>query len=62
MTLFNRRQIDSAIKVLAETDLVKNWASGELKAYGMSIDTPAGQKFYDEKRLEQAQRIISTAK
>jgi hypothetical protein len=44
-----------------ETDLVRKWAQGELKAYGVSEDTPEGKKFFAEKRKKVAEKIISSA-
>lgn len=62
MALFTSRQKSIAIRVLIETTLVKNWALGELRAYGLEPTSVDGQKFLREKRRELAERIISTVK
>jgi len=62
VALFTTRQKAIAIKVLMETTLVKNWALGELKAYGLDPASADGQKFLQEKRKELAERTINTVK
>jgi hypothetical protein len=62
MATFTKRQLDVAIRVLMETDLVKRWAEGELRAYGIGKDTPEGKNFLLKERRKQAEKIISSAK
>ncbi len=62
MTGFQQKTLNTAIDVLMETDLVKRWAKGELKAYGIQEGTPEYDKFYKDKRRAVATKIINTAK
>lgn len=62
MALFNKRQKDVAVKVLMETTLVRNWALGEARAFGVNPESEKGMKFLLDKRRELAERIVSTAK
>jgi hypothetical protein len=56
---FTQHQIDTALQVLMESKLVRNWALGELHAYGLDENTTAGAKFLLEKTKEIALKIIS---
>ena len=47
-----------AVQVMSKSKIVWKWAQGELAAFGLGIDTPAGRKFFEEKCREQAQRLI----
>lgn len=57
---FTQHQIDTAVQVLIESKLVRNWALGELKAYGLNQNSPASQKFLSEKTREIALKIINS--
>lgn len=58
---FTKAQIETAIQVLMETDMVKNWAEGELRAFGVQPDAAAGAKFIEEQKRKVAERIVKTA-
>lgn len=55
---FTEHEIEVAIRVMAKSKSVIEWAQGELRAFGLSVDTPAGKKFFEEKCREQAQRLV----
>lgn len=56
---FTKRQVEAAIQVLKESDLVRHWALGELRAYGVNPDSPAGQEFFSKKTEEIARKILT---
>lgn len=55
---FTPRDREIAIQVMAKSKLVRQWAEGELRAYGLSPDTPIGKKFFEGKCKEQAERLV----
>ena len=61
MAKFTRRELEIAVQVLMETDLVKNWAEGELRAFGIQ-DSTAREKFLEKQKRKIAERIIRTAR
>ena len=55
---FTPHDYETATQVMAKSKIVKKWAQGEAAAFGVSLDTPNGRKFFKEKCQEQAQRIV----
>jgi hypothetical protein len=55
---FTPEEINIAVKVLSRSKHIDQWVRGEMRAFGLSIDTPAGKKFYDTQRIEAARRLI----
>lgn len=55
---FTLHEREVAVRVMAKSKSVREWAEGELRAFGLRLDTPAGKKFFKEKCLEQAQRLV----
>lgn len=55
---FTSHEREVAVRVMMQSKLVRQWAEGELRAFGLSVDTPAGKKFFQEKCREQAQRLV----
>ncbi len=55
---FTPRDREIAIQVMMRSKIVEKWARGEAKAFGVGLDTPAGRKFFEEKRREQAERLV----
>lgn len=55
---FTPHDYEITIRVMARSKIVQKWARGEAEAFGVSLDTPAGRKFFEEKCREQAQRLI----
>ncbi len=49
---------ETAIRVLVHSKMVEKWARGEAEAFGVSLDTPNGRRFFQEKCREQAGRLI----
>jgi len=52
---------EAAIRVLINSKSVVKWARGEMRSFGVDLDSPEGKKFFDEKRREQAIRLIKQA-
>jgi hypothetical protein len=59
---FTKHQLETAIEVLMETDLIRKWAVGELRAYGVPENTPEGRKFVLEQRRKIAEKIVMSAR
>jgi len=55
---FTERDHEIAIQVMAKSKIVQKWARGEARAFGVSLDTPTGKKFFEEKCREQAERLV----
>lgn len=55
---FTPHDYEVAIHIMAKSKIVQDWARGELRAFGLSLDTPAGKKFFEEKCREQAERLV----
>ena len=49
---------ETAVRVMAKSKIVRQWAEGELRAFGLNPDTPTGRKFFEEKCREQATRLV----
>jgi hypothetical protein len=56
--IFTPEEIKIAVKVLSRSKHVENWAKGELRAFGLDINSPQGKKFFNDKRMEYARRLI----
>lgn len=52
------RERKIAVKVMMQSRSSKHWAEGQLKFFGLSMDTPEGQTFYDRARKVYAERIV----
>lgn len=55
---FTKHQIETAIQVLMESRIVRNWVESEAKFLGVDLSTPAGQEFYEREARAAAQRLI----
>lgn len=55
---FTEHEMDVAVRVMMKSKLVREWAEGELRAFGLSLDTVVGKKFLEQKSREQAQRLV----
>jgi hypothetical protein len=55
---FTKRQWETAIMVLVQSQRVIKWVKAEAKAYGVDLNTPEGQKFYERAARAQAESII----
>jgi len=55
---FNKRQVETAIEVVAQSKMVQNWIKGELSSMGILPDSPEGKKFLEQKAREMAYKII----
>jgi hypothetical protein len=59
---FTKNELAIATKVVAETDYVRKWAMGELRAFKVDPASEAGKNFLARKRLELAQKFVNTAR
>lgn len=55
---FTRSEIETAIRVLIESQMVKNWVTSEAKFLEVDLNTPAGQEFYEREARLAAERLI----
>ena len=55
---FTEHEMDIAVRVMSKSKIVRDWALGLTRAYGLEPDTPACNSFLDKKCMEQAQRIV----
>jgi len=55
---FTTRDYEVAVRIMSKSKLVRQWAEGELRAYGLGLDTVAGKKFLEQKAREQAERLV----
>lgn len=55
---FTPHDRETAVEVMVKSKIVQDWARGEARAFGVSLDTPTGRKFFREKCREQAQRLV----
>jgi hypothetical protein len=55
---FTPEEINIAIKVLSRSKHIDQWVKGEMRAFGLDINSDAGKKFYDTQRIEAARRLI----
>lgn len=49
---------DAAIRVLKQSKIVKNWVSGQMRAFGVDPDSPEGKAFYERESEAAAERLI----
>ena len=55
---FTLNDYEIAIKVMTKSKIVQKWARGEAEVFGVSLDTPTGKRFFENKCREQAERLI----
>lgn len=55
---FTPHDREIAVQVMMKSKMVQDWARGMAEAFGVSLDTPTGQKYFKEKCREQAQRLV----
>jgi hypothetical protein len=55
---FTPQEINTAVKVLSRSKHVDKWVKGEMRAFGIDINSEDGKKFYDAQRIEAARRLI----
>ena len=55
---FTPHDREIAVQVMSKSKIVRKWAEGEAEAFGVSLNTPTGRKFFTEKCREQAQRLV----
>lgn len=53
-----RHDRETAIKVLQQSSLVRNWLTRQCEAFGLDIHTVAGKKFAAEQGRKYAERLI----
>jgi len=57
-TGFTKHEIETAIRVLAQSRIVTNWVKSQAKFLGVDLSTPAGQEFYERETRAAAERYI----
>jgi len=55
---FSRHELETTIRVLMESQAVKNWVSAEAKFLGVDLDTPAGKVFWEREARAAAERLM----
>ena len=55
---FTKHEIETAIRVLMEAKIVRNWVESEAKFFGVDLDTPKGKKFSETNARVMAERLI----
>lgn len=55
---FTKHDLDTAVKVLMESVIVKNWVSGMAKSFNIRLDTLEGRVFYEREARAAAERLI----
>jgi len=55
---FTRKEIETAIRVLMEAKIVRNWVKSEAKFFGVDLDTPRGKIFFEQNARAMAERLI----
>ena len=58
MKKFTKIEIDTAVKVLSNSHIVKNWAKNMAKAFGVDITTDRGKSWYEKKCEEVARNLL----
>lgn len=58
MAKFTRAEIDTAIKVMAESSMVKRWVEGQARAFHVRLDTIPGKLYYKRECVAAARRLI----
>lgn len=58
MTKPTKRQIEAAVKVLMQSQYVKNYVKAEANFLGVNLDTPEGKKFFERTARETAEKLI----
>ena len=55
---FTRKQIETAVEILSQSQFVLNWCKNEASVYGVATDTPEYEKFVKEKSRQYARRLL----
>lgn len=55
---FTEREIETALRVVMESQAVRNWVTSEASFLGVDLNTPEGQEFYRQQSRAAAERII----
>ena len=53
-----KHELDTAVRVLMESHIVKNWVESQAKHLGIDLNTPAGHEFFMREARAQAERLI----
>jgi len=51
-------KLEIAVKLLSKSRLVRNWAIGEARAYGLNPNSPGYNEFLKNKSRELAMKIL----
>ena len=54
---FTPHDHEIAIQVMTKSKIVQDWARGEARAFGVSLDTSTGKKFFATACRAQAERL-----
>lgn len=55
---FTKHELETAIRVMMESRIVKNWVKSQAKFLGVDLSTPTGQEFYERETRAAAERYI----
>lgn len=55
---FTKSELETAIRVMMESQIVKHWVDGEARFLGVDLNTPQGQEFYDREARAAAERLV----
>jgi len=55
---FTKSEIETTIRVMMESEMVKHWVTSEAKFLEVDLSTPQGQEFYVREARLAAERLI----
>lgn len=57
-TKFTQYEIETTIRVLMDSRIVRNWVESEARFLGVDFNTPQGQEFYQREARLAAERLL----
>lgn len=55
---FTKREVETAIRVMMDSQIVRNWVTSEARFLEVDLNTPQGQEFYTREARAAAERLI----
>lgn len=55
---FTTRQIETALEVLRESDIVRKWVQSQANFLGVDLNTPEGAAFLEKNSTKMARRLL----
>ena len=57
-TGFTEHELETAIRVMMKSKIVRNWVEGQARAFGVDLNTPEGKEFHKKESRAAAERLI----